>query len=80
MFSPNKNNSPLGSSFEQPVYQHQRNIRNIESHYFRLLYDNAVMNTKSLFRIKWERLKRRRIGRDRNWNCTTERMKNISMK
>lgn len=29
MFSPNKVNSPLGSSFEEPVYQNQKQIKNI---------------------------------------------------
>lgn len=34
MFSPHKNNSPLSSSFEEPVFQNQRQIRNKESKYF----------------------------------------------
>ena len=35
MFSPFKMNSPLGSSFDEPVYKNQRKIKNLEANYLK---------------------------------------------
>lgn len=90
MFSPNKVNSPLGSSFDEPVFNNQRRIKKLEMNYLKYISHHLETDTinqwitrcqgqnkKGLLKIS--RVKTSQ-GKGNNISQTLKRIENINQK